>query len=240
MKSMEEVVNTKPVKEPKKKNEKVKNIIYICVLVVSIIILIIEGFLYYQRSYLTPFWVNGQSMYPTLNGHALRADGSEVGIAGGGSHLGDTVDYGVMDTHKKAINKIKRFDVIVTLYREDDTSNKIKRVVGMPGERIRFGTGANNGDLFINDELIEQPVETEIVRSGNSYPVEEIVLGDNEYYVLGDNRAHSSDSRHEGPIQKEWITGKAIAICGTAKVYRNDKGYLDIKDIDYKWPVYLK
>lgn len=240
MKSMEQTVNTKPAKEPKKKNEKIKNIIYICVLVVSVIVLVIEGFLYYQRSYLTPFWVNGQSMYPTLNGHALRADGSEIGIAGGNSLAGDTVDYGVMDTHKKAISKIKRFDIIVTQYREDDTSNKIKRVIGMPGERIRFDSGENNGDLYINDVFVEQPIETELIRCHKSYPVGEITLGENQYYVLGDNRDHSSDSRDNGPIEKDWITGKAIAICGTAKVYRNDKGYFDIKDIDYKWPVYLK
>ena len=226
--------------QPKKKNEKVKNAMYIGILVFSVILLVIEGFVYYQRRYLTPFWVNGQSMYPTLNGHATRENGDEVGIDGGNAHKGDTVDYGVMDTHKRAINKVKRFDIIVTLYRKDDTSNKIKRVVGMPGERIRFDSGEHNGDLYINDELIEQPIDTEIIRSGTKYPIHEILLGEEQYYVLGDNRAHSSDSRTKGPIEKSWITGKAIAICGTAKVYLNEKGFYDIKNIDYKWPLYLK
>ena len=219
-----------------------KNFLYIFILIFSIVLLAVEGVVYYQKKVLTPFWVNGQSMYPTLNGYSTRKDGSSVGIDGGNAHIGDTVDYGVMNTNKSAIKKIKRFDVIVTQYSEDDTSNKIKRVVGMPGELVQFSTEAStNGDLYINGNYVAQPISTEIIRAA-SYPSEGILLGSDEYYVLGDNRSHSSDSRDSshGPIKKEWITGKALYICGTAKVCQNSKGFLDIENVKYKWPKKIK
>ena len=233
------VENTKPIKN-RKRFAKVLNI---SIIVIAVIVLAIEGVLYYQRSYLTPFWVNGQSMYPTLNLHAKNALGEEVGTLGGGAAPGYTVDYGVMDCHKSAINKIKRFDIIVTKYKKSDTNNKIKRVLGLPGEKIYFvSTGKgneHNGDMYINSKLVEQPIEAEFIQSGDySAVTNEIQLGSNEYFVCGDNRGHSSDSRAEGPIQKEWITGKVVALCGTAVVYQ-DGSYYDVKDIKYSWPRYL-
>jgi signal peptidase I len=222
-----------------------KKFLYIFIFVFSIVLLVVEGIIYYHRSYLTPFWVNGQSMYPTLNEHAKNAQGDEIGAGGGGSLEGYTVDYGKMDCHKSAINKIKRFDVVVTLYSSDDTSNKIKRVIGMPGETIKFSTAVEtNGDLYVNGKFVEQPISTQVVRNA-SYPVGEIKLGENEYYVLGDNRNHSLDSRAEGPIKKEWITGKAMYLTGTATVFKYtdpDSGNFkyDIKNIKKHWPRRIK
>ena len=234
------VENNKSIKN-RKRFAKFLNIF---IIVVAVTLLALEGVLYYQRSYLTPFWVNGQSMYPTLNEHAVYANGEEIGISGSAS-AGSIVDYGVMDTHKGAINKIKRFDIIVTKYSKTDTSNKIKRVLGLPGETITLvNTGKgneHNGDLYINGKLIEQPIESKYIVDGDySYVkyTQNLVLGSDEYYVCGDNRAHSSDSRGDGPVKKSWITGKVVAICGTCEVYLNEK-YYDIKNIDYKWPRYL-
>ena len=231
------VENSKPIINRKR----FMKIFNICIIVFAVVLLAVEGVLYYQRSYLTPFWVNGQSMYPTLNLHATNASGEEIGPAGGGSAPGYVVDYGVMDTHKGAIKRIKRFDIIVTKYSKSDTNNKIKRVLGMPGETVRFSvTGfgnEHNGDLYINNKLIEQPIDIEYIRNG-SYPTQTWTLGSDEYFVCGDNRGHSADSRQEGPIQKSWITGKVIAICGKATVYQ-DGVYYDVKDIDYFWPRYL-
>lgn len=231
--------------EEKEKTEKTstrKKIFYSLIIVFSVALLIVEGFVYYQRSYLTPFWVNGQSMYPTLNLHATDANGNELGENPNNpsARPGYTVDYGVMDTHKKAINKIERFNIVVTKYSKTDTSNKIKRVLGLPGETIEF---KDDGDLYINGAYVEQPLAETYIR-GAKYPVGETVLGEDEYYVCGDNRKHSSDSKNIGPIKKEYITGKVIAICATATVYlnkdENGNDFLDIKDIDYYWPRYLK
>ena len=230
------VENKKPIKN-RKRFAKILNII---IIVVAVVLLALEGVLYYQRSYLTPFWVNGQSMYPTLNEHATDAFGNEIGESGGGAIAGYVVDYGVMDCHKRAIDRIKRFDIIVTKYVDDDPTNKIKRVLALPGETIRFtstGEGKEgNGDLYINDNLVTQPISIEYVRKGK-YPSKTWTLGDGEYFVCGDNRNHSSDSRTTGPIHRDWITGKVVAICGTATVYQNN-GY-DIRDIKYTWPRYL-
>ena len=230
-------MNEKPVKNRKR----FRTVLYICIIVFSCILLAVEGVVYYQRSYLTPFWVNGQSMYPTLNLHATNKNGEELGEnpADPSAREGYTVDYGVMDTHKKAINKVKRFDIVVTKYSKGDTSNKIKRVLGLPGETIEF---KDDGDLYINDMYVEQPLDEQYIR-GASYPVGKRVLEEDEYYVSGDNRKHSYDSSNIGPIKKEYITGKVVAICGTATVYlHEDKDgsvYYDVKNIDYYWPRYL-
>ena len=232
------VENTEPIKNRKR----FKDFVPIIVIVASVLLLVVEGFIYYQRVYLTPFWVNGQSMYPTLNGEATNADGEPLDENSGSSYAGYTVDYGVMDKHEKAINKLKRFDVVITKYGESDGSNKIKRVIGLPGETIEFvATGygeKNNGNLYVNGELVEQPVEKKY-RIAANYPSGKIKLKENEYYVCGDNRGHSYDSRDVGAIPKKEIVGKAVALCATAQVYLNDEGKLDVKNIKYHSPRYL-
>ena len=230
--------NNKPIRN-RKRFAKFLNIF---IIVAAVCVLALEGVLYYQRSYLTPFWVNGQSMYPTLNYNATDSNGNKLDESSGNAGVGYTVDYGVMDTHKSAINKIKRFDIIVTKYSGSDNKNKIKRVIGLPGETVEFkvlGYGnENNGDLYINGNLVEQPIETKFVQNAN-YPTATWTLGSDEYFVCGDNRAHSSDSRQEGPIKKDYITGKVVALCGTCQVYY-DGDHFDIKNIDYKWPKKVK
>jgi len=215
-------------------------VLSITIFIFSIVMLAVSATLFYQRSYLTAFWVNGQSMYPTLNENATSDKGIPVGVYGGSSNVGYTVDYGVMDCHKSALKKLERFDVISTKYSDDDYSNKIKRIIGLPGETIFFSTETEtNGELYVNGEYVEQPLLTKYVRSGK-YPTTEIVLNDNEYYVCGDNRGHSSDSRNNGPIHKDWIEGKVIALCGTAEVYRTNEGKFDVKNIKYYWPRFFK
>ena len=230
-------------------NKSIKNrkrfakFLYIFIIVVAVVVLALEGVLYYQRSYLTPFWVNGQSMYPTLNYNATNAMGQKLDESSGNAGVGYTVDYGVMDTHKSAINIIKRFDIVVTKYSDNDYKNKIKRVIGLPGETVEFkvtGFGKEgNGALYINGKYIEQPIETKYIENAN-YPVNtKWALGSDEYFVCGDNRGYSNDSRKEGPIKKSYITGKVVALCGTAVVFYNGTTF-DVKDIKYTWPKKVK
>ena len=221
--------------KPTKKRKKLSLIINICIIVFSVVLLAVEGVVFYQRSYLTPFWVNGQSMYPTLNGDATDGNGNKLDEKSGSAHPGYIVDYGVMDCHEKAINKIKRFDIVVTKYSKQDTSNKIKRVLGLPGEIVEF---KNDGDLFINGVFCEQPIAEEYIRSGK-YPEGPTQLASDEYYVCGDNREHSYDSSDVGAIKKEYITGKAVAICGKAEVFLDSKNLLDIRNIKYSSPRWL-
>lgn len=238
------VENNKPIKN-RKRFAKFLNIF---IIVAAVCVLALEGVLYYQRSYLTPFWVNGQSMYPTLNYNATDSNGNKLNESSGNAGVGYTVDYGVMDTHKSAINRIKRFDIIVTKYPDSDDKNKIKRVIGLPGETVEFkATGygkPQNGDLYINGKYVEQPIPEEFIRNCSKYVDGKTwTLNSNEYFVCGDNREHSSDSRffkdNKPQITKEYITGKVVAICGTCQVYY-DGDHFDIQNIDYKWPKKVK
>lgn len=84
----------------------------------------------------------------------------------------------------------------------------IKRVIGLPGENIKI----ESGQVFINDELL---IETYLADDVKTYTdetldVSEITLAANEYYVLGDNRPVSKDSRRMGPINKNQIIGKLL------------------------------
>ena len=122
-----------------------------------------------------------------------------------------------------------RGDVVVLRHPHQWRRNYIKRVVGLPGEDIRV----EGGRVFANGQLLEEPylkieggslnppsADDEASGQLNSLPiwgfpgqpdeqVHECFLGDGEYFVMGDNRAHSDDSRSFGPVDRELIVGKA-------------------------------
>lgn len=101
----------------------------------------------------------------------------------------------------------KRFDVIV-FKKENSISDfyNIKRVVGLPGETVTI----KDGKIYINDDEITEPINVEPMNNGG-LAKDGITLEDNEYFVLGDNRNGSEDSRFAtiGIIKKEEIIGKA-------------------------------
>lgn len=235
----ENVTNEQPIK-----NRKRLSVLFnIFIVLLSIIALSIAGVLIYQKRYLSPFWVNGQSMYPTLNKNTLRPDGQPYGEDGSSTQPGSKkAEYGVMDKHERALKKLKRFDIVVCKYSANDASDKIKRVVGLPGETIKFGQGETNGTLFVKNGdtfyATEQPIENKYVAAG-TYPTAEITLGDDEYYVLGDNRAHSSDSRNNGPIKFEWLVGKVVAICAYCDVVTAADGSSEPTNISHFFPRFL-
>ncbi|MBQ0009064.1 MAG: signal peptidase I [Firmicutes bacterium] len=235
----ENVSNEKPIK-----NRKRLSVLFnVFIVLLSIIALAIAGVLIYQKRYLSPFWVNGQSMYPTLNKYATKPDGTPFGVTGGAAYDGcKKLDYGVMDPHESALKKIKRFDIVVCKYDFGDEYDKIKRVVGLPGETIKFGQGNNNGTLFVKngDQFFaqEQPIPSEYITAGD-YPTNEITLGSNEYYVLGDNRAHSSDSRNNEPIKFEWLVGKVVALCAYCDLGTLSDGSIGPVNIQHYFPRFL-
>lgn len=95
--------------------------------------------------------------------------------------------------------KPERGDVIVFRAPNSKNVDFIKRVIGLPGEAIRI----ENGSVFINGEKLDEPYEIQLT-SGT----EEITLGAEQYFVLGDNRNASSDSRSFGAIKKDSIRGR--------------------------------
>lgn len=122
----------------------------------------------------TPVKVDGDSMYNTLN------------------------DNDIVLLSK--LSSIDRFDIIV-LKENDNNATIIKRVIGMPGDKVKI----RNNKIYINNKIIEDEYAY-----GETSNYDEITLGDDEYFVLGDNRLISKDSRYFGAIKKSDIKGKAV------------------------------
>jgi signal peptidase I len=100
---------------------------------------------------------------------------------------------------------IKRGDIVVLLYPDDPSKSYIKRVVGLPGEEINV----ENGKLYINGMQIDEPyLDTEYL-SSDSMPGS-VHVKEHHYFVMGDNRRNSSDSRYWGLVPEKYIYGKAI------------------------------
>ncbi len=130
--------------------------------------------------------VVGRSMEPTLE----DADNLIV----------DKISYRFKDP--------ERYDIIVFPYRDGSGLYYIKRIIGLPGDRIFIN---DRGDVFVNGEKLEEDyIKEKAVNAGlASLP---ILLGEDEYFVLGDNRNNSTDSRSPevGVVKKDEIIGRAI------------------------------
>ena len=125
----------------------------------------------------------------------------------GSSMMPELVDQDRLLVNKSAyrIGKIHRGDVVVFLYPYNHRKNYIKRVIALPGDDLRI----ENGQVVVNGKALEEnylPAESEYHRS---IPVPEMKIPDNEYFVMGDHRSMSVDSRSFGPIDRKLIYGKA-------------------------------
>lgn len=114
-------------------------------------------------------------------------------------------DYLLVDRLSYRFTEPKRFDIVIFPFDED--TNYIKRIIGMPGEKIQI----QDQNIYINGEILQESYGLEgILDAGQA--VEEIQIGDNQYFVMGDNRNHSTDSRSSevGLVSKDKIAGKAF------------------------------
>jgi signal peptidase I len=102
------------------------------------------------------------------------------------------------------LEPIQRGDIIVFRYPRDPSKSFIKRVIGLAGDRIRI----EGGEVFVNGEALEEDYVPSVYADQRSYP--EIVVPPHSYFVLGDHRTMSNDSRDFGPVDVGFIYGKAV------------------------------
>jgi signal peptidase I len=101
------------------------------------------------------------------------------------------------------IESVERGDVVVFWYPKDRTKSFIKRIVGVPGDRVEMRAG----ELFVNGKQIAEPYLASNFRGEDSFAPVLVPLG--EYFVLGDHRTSSNDSRSWGTVPQKYIYGKA-------------------------------
>lgn len=133
----------------------------------------------------SPFIVSGASMDPTF----------------------DTGHYLIIDQITYRLENPVRGDVVVFRYPNDPSKFFIKRIIGLPGDTVNIANGSvsikNNefpGGIVLDEPYIAHP----------KYDTLSTTLKENEYFVMGDNRANSSDSRVWGTLPREYITGRAL------------------------------
>jgi signal peptidase I len=102
------------------------------------------------------------------------------------------------------LESIQRGDIVVFRYPRDPSKSFIKRVIALAGDRIRI----ESGEVFVNGEALEEDYVPAAYADQRSYG--EIVIPPNSYFVLGDHRTMSNDSRDFGPVNVGFIYGKAV------------------------------
>lgn len=126
---------------------------------------------------------------------------------------GTSMMPGLDDQERIFINKfvyhwesVERGDVVVFRYPNDPHKSYIKRVIGVAGDHVRI----DDGRVYVNERLLDEPYVLDNYRDDRSYP--EVVVPPHSYFVLGDHRNLSSDSRDFGAIPASTIYGKAVFV----------------------------
>lgn len=137
----------------------------------------------------------------TFVGQRTRVSGSsmETTLSDGDNLIVDKLSY--------RFKEPKRFDIIVFPYKHEANTYYIKRIIGLPGETVQV----IDGYVYIDGEFLESDIYGAEVMQSADMAAEPILLGEDEYFVLGDNRNHSSDSRDPsvGVLNREDLIGRA-------------------------------
>ena len=156
------------------------------------------------------FRVEGSSMHPTLEDGQYLLVNRLVYLNIELDRLAKIVPFWQADegSSRKAIHAPNRGEVIVFEYPDKNPNNPrkdfVKRVVGLPGETIRM----HDGVVFVDEVELDEPYLAKKDRSN----VPELTLREGEYYVLGDNRAYSNDSRAWNAVPDANLRGKAWVV----------------------------
>jgi len=154
------------------------------IIVISLVIIIpIRYFL------IQPFYVKGASMEPNFHDH----------------------EYLIIDEITYRFNDPVRGDIIVFRYPRNPQEFFIKRLIGLPGEEIQIASGnitifnsENPEGMVLDEHYLPEDIKT------YGLSEEKVELEEDEYFVLGDNRNSSKDSRSFGPVNESYITGRVI------------------------------
>jgi signal peptidase I len=148
----------------------------------SVVITVLLAFLL-RVFVVQPFVVDGSSMEPNFHNN----------------------EYIIIDKLSYRFHNPKRGDVIVLHPPVAVAENYIKRIIGLPGETV----SVENGDVFINGQKIDEPYLGDENHKTTPFNMSgPVTLGPNDYYVMGDNREHSSDSRDWGILNRSEIEGR--------------------------------
>ena len=139
----------------------------------------------------------------TFVGQRTEVEGSsmEETLYNGDNLIVDKITYRFKDP--------QRFDIIVFPFKYKENTFYIKRIIGLPGETVQID---EKGNIYIDGEILPDSYGREVIRPENiGIAADPIQLGDDEYFVMGDNRNNSTDSRTEivGNIHREDIVGRA-------------------------------
>jgi signal peptidase I len=137
-----------------------------------------------------PYQVNGHSMDPTFqNG-----------------------EYVLTNLIALRTGPLKRGDIIVFVAPPDKEKDYIKRIIGLPGDRIKISAG----DVYLNGQKLDQTsfLSSDVKTNGGAFLGEgdEVVVPEDNYFAMGDNRPFSSDSREWGFVPKNAVIGKSFIV----------------------------
>lgn len=153
---------------------------------IEIVVIALAMFVIMYLFLFQPHQVKGNSMYPNFY------DGEYL--------LTDKISY--------RLNQPRRGEVIIFKAPKNEDYDYIKRIIGLPGETVKI----SNGKVWVNGNLLKEyylPADSQTFGGNFWQEGQALPIPANQYFVMGDNRNHSSDSRDWGPVPKENIIGKA-------------------------------
>ena len=148
------------------------------------------------------FKVDGSSMDPTLEHGQFLMVNKLVYLQLDMDRLSRIVPFWQVDqsSNRFPIHPPQRREVIVFHFPRDTSKDFVKRVIGLPGEKVEL----RDGSVFINDRLLQESYITTPYDS----TMAPLILDNDEYFVMGDNRRSSNDSRAWGPVPESHLLGK--------------------------------
>lgn len=157
--------------------------------VVKIVVISLAIIIPVRYFLIQPFYVKGASMEPSFYDH----------------------EYLIIDEISYRFREPRRGEIVVFKYPRDPSQYFIKRIIGLPGEKIEIKDGEiyiytreTNRRVQLDESYLLEGMETFISKEG----IKE--LGNDEYYILGDNRHYSKDSRSFGPVKESFIVGRVL------------------------------